>query len=238
MSEALSFPGAVGITHLKVYDDTAIDGLVGGSPHFHLVSAEAYIPTRGSGTVQTWSREGSRDYELSVGRIVWFEPGVIHRLVNTSGDLEILVVMQNAGLPEAGDAVFTFPAAVMADDGAYAASATLPEGPVAVRRAAASRRRDLAVQGFEDLIAAGDAGLDELYAAAIRLRRGQFARWSALLESGAEQEARLARARLESLVGEDVSLLGAGRRATVGEGDDHPGVGMCGMLRQYDLIAR
>ena len=36
------------------------------------------------------------------------------------GDPDILLVMQNAGLPEAGDAVLTFPPEVLADPEAYA----------------------------------------------------------------------------------------------------------------------
>ena len=53
---------------------------------------------------------------LEPGAFVWFTPGTIHRLVN-GGDLEILVLMQNAGLPEAGDMVITFPPDVLADAG-------------------------------------------------------------------------------------------------------------------------
>ena len=50
---------------------------------------------------------------------MWFEPGTIHRLVN-GGGLELVVLMQNSGLPEAGDAVFTFPPAILDDPDAYA----------------------------------------------------------------------------------------------------------------------
>jgi hypothetical protein len=38
--------------------------------------------------------------------IAWFTPGTVHRMVNGSG-LRATVLMQNSGLPEAGDAVFT-----------------------------------------------------------------------------------------------------------------------------------
>ncbi len=60
------------------------------------------------------------------------------------GDLRITVLMQNGGLPEAGDAVFTFPPEVLADPGAYAAAATLPPGTgpqLSARRGAAGPRR-------------------------------------------------------------------------------------------------
>ena len=84
---------------------------------------------------------------------MWFTPGTIHRAVNRGG-LEVVVVMQNAGLPEAGDAVMTFPPEVVADPARYAAAAALPpdaeddELGEAVRR-----RRDLAVDGFLRLTA-------------------------------------------------------------------------------------
>ncbi|GAB3933934.1 hypothetical protein GCM10027614_06000 [Micromonospora vulcania] len=51
----------------------------------------------------------------------------MHRLVN-GGGLSIVVLMQNSGLPEAGDAVLTFPPDVLADPAAYAAAAALPDG--------------------------------------------------------------------------------------------------------------
>jgi mannose-6-phosphate isomerase-like protein (cupin superfamily) len=234
------FPGAVGITHLRVYDSNGSDGLHGGSPHLHLVSAEAYIPTSGSGEVQMYSREGFRTRQLEVGGVVWFEPGVIHRLVNTSRDLEILVVMQNAGLPEAGDAVFTFPREVMASAEAYDRAAALPAGSGEERRQAAWARRDLAIDGFAELQAAPDreAALAEFYQLAIERRSHLFPRWSDLLAGGAEEESRRARARLEGLMAQSTARLSEARHAATPGGDAHEGVGMCGMLRQYDLIAQ
>ena len=56
---------------------------------------------------------------------VGHEGGTIHRLVN-EGDLRLFVVMQNADLPEHGDAVLTFPPEILADSDAYARAATLP----------------------------------------------------------------------------------------------------------------
>jgi hypothetical protein len=34
-SKLEALPGAIGVTHLKVYDSLASDGLAGGSPHMH-----------------------------------------------------------------------------------------------------------------------------------------------------------------------------------------------------------
>ncbi len=62
--------------------------------------------TGGRGAVQTLTAAGFQETPLSPGALVWFTPGTIHRLVN-DGDLTLHVLMQNCGLPEAGDAVLT-----------------------------------------------------------------------------------------------------------------------------------
>lgn len=104
----LSFPGGTSLSHLDIYHDAAPDGICGGSPHIHLVSTEAYLVVEGRGALQTIDGEGVRETELNAGSVVWFTPGTIHRAVNRGG-LKVLVLMSNAGLPEAGDAVMTFP---------------------------------------------------------------------------------------------------------------------------------
>jgi mannose-6-phosphate isomerase-like protein (cupin superfamily) len=120
-----AFPGAVGISDLRVYDWPTADGVCGGSPHMHLVCAETYVVTGGEGSVQTLTWSGYAETPLTAGSVVTFTPGTIHRLVNGDGRLRITVVMQNSGLPEAGDAVFTFPAAVLADAAANAGAAAV-----------------------------------------------------------------------------------------------------------------
>lgn len=130
-------PGGVGVSRLRVYDTVAPDGLVGGTPHVHLCCTEGYVVTDGEGAVQTLTSSGFRETPLRPGVVVWFEPGTVHRLVNTGG-LGIVVLMQNSGLPEAGDAVLTFPPDVLADPGVYAAAAELPDGE---RRARTCRPR-------------------------------------------------------------------------------------------------
>jgi hypothetical protein len=160
---------------LDVYDWVAPDGLRGGSAHVHLVSAEGYVVLAGRGRLQTLGAAGYAESELRPGDCLWFTPGIIHRLVNEGG-LRLMVVMQNAGLPEAGDAVLTFPAGIVADPGAYARAAALPRadagggtvggGTVSVSTVsvgtvsvgtvsgdgaladAARRRRDLAIEGY------------------------------------------------------------------------------------------
>ena len=56
--EPPQYPGAVGLTWLRVYDSVAPDGVPGGSPHVHLASAEAYITVAGEGEVQTLGPDG------------------------------------------------------------------------------------------------------------------------------------------------------------------------------------
>src|ERR1700754_253452 len=120
-------PGGVGISRLCVYDTATPDGRPGGTPHLHLCCTEAYVVTAGRGAVQTLSGQGFAEHELHPGAVVWFTPGTVHRLIN-GGGLEIVVVMSNSGLPEAGDAVLTFPREVLADPDRYAAAAALPGG--------------------------------------------------------------------------------------------------------------
>ena len=174
-SDAAPLPGAVGISRLRVYDTETVDGLVGGSPHMHFVCAEGYVVLGGRGSVQTLGARGYEELPLEAGKLVWFGPGLIHRLVNDGG-LEILTLMQNAGLPEAGDAVFTFPREVLEDEARYRQVASLEprNGKRPIELAYA--RRDLAVEGFRalraDFEAEGRAALERFYAAAVRLARG------------------------------------------------------------------
>jgi mannose-6-phosphate isomerase-like protein (cupin superfamily) len=197
------FPGAIAVTHLRVYDTTAVDGVAGGTPHCHTACTEAYAVVGGHGRVQTLGGDGYRETPLEPGSFAWFTPGTIHRLVNDSGDLEIVVLMANAGLPEAGDMVITFPDEVLADPERYAAAAALPAASIttAGSDAPVRARRDLAVEGFTALRGAGPDGLAAFHARAAALVRPLVEGWeqtwhagplAAALETG-EQLAALAR---------------------------------------------
>ena len=87
------FPGGIAVSHLRVYDSTSVDGLAGGTPHCHTACTEAYAVVAGCGRVITLGGDGHRETPLEPGSFAWFTPGTIHRLVNDSGDLEILVLM-------------------------------------------------------------------------------------------------------------------------------------------------
>jgi mannose-6-phosphate isomerase-like protein (cupin superfamily) len=239
------FPGGTGISRLRVYDWPAADGLAGGSPHLHTASTEGYLVLAGTGTAETLCGTGYTETPLAPGGLLWFTPGTVHRLVNTSGDLQVLAIMQN-GLPEAGDAVLTFPPAVLADPVAYERAASLPPGPGAGRPGAANawaeaarQRRDLAVEGYlllrEHVIADGPSALRSLHVAAARLVRSQAAKW---LEQW--REGPLAQA---IQTGEQLHELAAGRNEHLGQSavyraDSPPGAaswGMCGRLETWDI---
>jgi mannose-6-phosphate isomerase-like protein (cupin superfamily) len=234
----MPFPGGTGISGLRVYDWPTLDGVCGGSPHVHLTCSECYVVIEGSGHVQTLTRRGFAEVPLRTGTVAWFTPGTIHRLVNDA-DLKIVVLMQNSGLPEAGDAVFTFPATTLADSEAYAKAASLahPDHAYASDEAAAQRRRDLAIEGFLELrrrVESGDyATLDEFYRTAARLKQDHLAEWERRWRSGALAAAQRTGEQLERLRADDIShLLEADIRVLPPENTQR--FGMCGRLDVHD----
>jgi mannose-6-phosphate isomerase-like protein (cupin superfamily) len=230
------FPGAVGFTNLRVYDSVAPDGVRGGSPHVHLASAEAYIVTAGQGAVQTFGPDGGQRFDLRPGAVVWFEPGIIHRLVNTSGDLEILCVMQNAGLPEAGDAVLMFPDEVLADPEAYAAAVRVTGDTDDERLASAARRRDLAVTGFEAMLDGDDEERSARYGCflqrVVALKRDRVPAWRRLWEERPLAEAHLTGMRLDMIAAGQIGMFTRARVASFMPAGE-AGYGMCGRLETY-----
>jgi len=237
-----ALPGGVSVSHLRVYDWPAADGvgLVGsGSPHLHVASAEAYVVLAGSGAVHTLGPSGFAEHRLGPGSVVRFGPGVVHRAVN-DGDLEALVVMSNAGLPEAGDAVMTFPREVLADASAYRAAATLPGPgtPDDELAAAARRRRDLAVEGYRELLAEVDrvgpaAAMRTLHDTAVRLVRPLVPHWKDHWTRTVLAEADASALLLDGLARGAVPTFGEAR---VTAAQAEPGArrfGMCGRLRVW-----
>ncbi len=237
-------PGGVSVSHLRVYDWPASDGVGragSGSPHLHVVSSEAYVVLGGSGSVQTLGPAGFAEHPLRPGSIVSFGPGVVHRAVN-DGDLEVLVLMSNAGLPEAGDAVLTFPAAVLADPAAYRQAAKLP-GPEATDEeiaTAARRRRDLALEGYAELRAAVDRvgaaeAIRPLHDAAVRIVRTLVPRWQDVWTRTVYAETETTAAALEGLFRGAAPHLA---RASVSTFEAAPAprrYGMCGRLQTWPV---
>jgi mannose-6-phosphate isomerase-like protein (cupin superfamily) len=238
MTVAPPFPGGIGVSHLRVYDTPAPDGVAGGTPHLHTVCTEAYAVIAGSGEVHTLTSSGFRVTPLEPGAFVWFSAGTIHRLVN-GGGLEILVLMANAGLPEAGDLVITFPAEIVSDAHAYALAATLPEGDrtTAGPGMSARRRRDLAVPTFLDLVAATERGdpqpLRRFHEAAAALVRPRIADFEKLWRDGPVAAV--------DLTEQQLAALASGNSAHLSEASVHsmpvPGaerrLGCCGTLGTY-----
>lgn len=234
-TETFHFPAAVGLTHLRVYDTAAPDGVTGGSPHVHLASAEAYIPIAGAGTVQTLSANGEETFELGPGAVVWFEPGVIHRLVNDDGRLELLVIMQNAGLPEAGDAVFTFADHILADELAYRDAASIYGLTEEERISSALARRDRAVEGFDALRSAYRSGDSRPFHVFLEragaLKRNLVPHWTSLVDAGPSRATRETTRRLQELEQGSISALTQARIGGATFDTRTTGIGMCGLLR-------
>jgi hypothetical protein len=174
----------------------------------------------GVGSVQTLTLDGGfQETPLERGALVSFTPGTIHRLVN-GGDLEIFVLMSNAGLPEAGDMVITFEPPVLADPARYAAAAVL--APPSLETAAA--RRDKAMAGFLRLRAGGADALRDFHAAAGRLVETYVPEWRARLQADPTPTL------LDALESGDVSHLA---QASVETLDREARFGCCGTLGAF-----
>ncbi|GAA4245775.1 cupin domain-containing protein [Dactylosporangium darangshiense] len=222
-------PGAVGVSRLSVYDTTAPDGLHGGTPHMHLTCSEGYVVVAGEGHVQTLSGDGYRETPLRPGTVAWFRPGTIHRLVN-EGRLQIVVLMQNSGLPEAGDAVLTLPGNYWEDHDAYRAVATLPGGD---DLGPAFRRRDLAVTGFLALRAAGPDAFGDFCRFAASLVAPRVGEWRRRWEAGALDAALETGRQLDALEKTDISYLSNGGVSVLPQPTESGKHGMCGLLETY-----
>jgi mannose-6-phosphate isomerase-like protein (cupin superfamily) len=238
--QTAAFPGAVALTRLGVYDWEAADGVCGGSPHLHTASTEAYLVLGGTGRVETITASGYESNELAPTDMLWFSPGTIHRIINT-GDLDILAIMQNSGLPEAGDAVLTFEADIVGDPERYALAAALDGGPPQALRSladAALTRRDAALAGYQrlkDAAQAGDfAAVERFHRDAVRLVQSRIPGWQELWREKIAPEAERTGRWLADLAdGRYSHFKDAGVSRTV-PADPERIFGMCGMLQKWD----
>ncbi|MBO1337263.1 cupin domain-containing protein [Streptomyces sp. VRA16 Mangrove soil] len=200
-------PGGVAVSHLSVYDWPAADGRCGGTPHLHLTCSEGYVVTGGRGAVQTLTASGFEETPLVAGTVAWFTPGTIHRLVNEDGELRIVVLMQNGGLPEAGDAVLTLPPEHLTDPETYAAATAIPaDAPEAEQERVARARRDLAVEGYLRLREHPEE-LAAFHAAAARLVRHRLDAWRERWERGAAAASAATGIQLDRLAAGDAGHL-------------------------------
>jgi mannose-6-phosphate isomerase-like protein (cupin superfamily) len=239
-SKQTLFPGGTSVSRLQVYPWQAPDGLAGGTPHMHTLCTEAYVVISGKGRVQTISRKGFAETMLTPSSVVWFGPGIIHRVIN-DGDLRVLVIMQNSGLPEAGDAVMTFLPDVLHDADRYAALAQLPdpssEGTAAVERAAKARQA-AAVDGFNRIRQALSQGdqhpLLDLYESAGRLVAPKTDDWRGIWAAGAASAASETGEYLTAMAQGNTRHLGQ-RPAVARREADGQAFGMCGFLEVYNF---
>lgn len=208
----------------------------------HTASTEAYVVLEGRGRLETLDSRGFTSSPLEPGAVLWFTPGTVHRAINDSGDLKVLVVMQNAGLPEHGDAVMTFPPEYLADAEAYRRAAALEhrdaDAGLAAGEQAARRRRDLALDGYfalkDAVLAAGPSALEGFHAAAARLVAGRTAEWADLLAGGAARQVQLTQQQLASLdTAESIYLASA--QTTMGKRENRRIYGMCGRIQTWEL---
>jgi hypothetical protein len=233
-------PGAVAISHLRPYSWPASDGVSSGSPHVHLACVEAYVVTGGRGAVETLTmRGGYREIELVEGAVVWFTPGTVHRMVERHG-LRVTVLMQNSGLTETGDAVFTFPPELLRDPGAYEREAFVPPGNGPDAERAARRRRDLAIAGYLELrhaLVEGDhRPLQDFLRAATELVGPRVSEWVDVWRGGPLAAAERTGRQIDALIAGDGSHL-ADAEVEAALPANRGGFGMCGRRDEYRLPA-
>lgn len=232
-------PGGVGMSRLRVYDWEGPDGLRGGSPHVHLVCSEAYLVLGGEGAVQTLGPAGFSETPVQRGSLLWFTPGLVHRLINR-GDLEIVVLMQIATLPEAGDCILTFPEEVLRDRQAYLQAAGHDPGRSvgAVDDDAARRRRDLAVDGFNELRARieaeGERALQRFYELAAGLAAPLARAWRDAWQDGPTAAGERAGELIAALEDGGVPPLSASMFGI--EPPASEVLGLCGRLHVYPSV--
>jgi mannose-6-phosphate isomerase-like protein (cupin superfamily) len=232
----LSLPAGVGLTHIKVYDQPQPDGVIAGTAHIHCVCSEMYYILAGTGQMELLSVEGFQVVDIQPHKLVIFRPGVIHRCLNPQGNLEILAIMQNGGLPERGDFVITLPQDVLTSPAAYAAAIRV------ANQADAIRRRDLASTGFETLKAAmlrsreeGLEALRQFYRAACKIISPKVDGFEWVLKSGPQAELKDALDAVDFLrVGRTDHFENA-RSTAIFPMNDAPKLGMCGELLPYAL---
>jgi hypothetical protein len=149
--------------------------------------------------------------------------------------------MENAGLPEHGDSVLTFPSRYLKDERSYLEVASLsPSGAVfANSDEAARRRRDLAVEGFLSLrqtFEVSRAGaLDEFYDHAVRLMQPKVSEWRRLWEAGPASTIRRTASYLNALDAGSGNYLSSGEifEIPIDPKQETRRFGFCGTLRPY-----
>ena len=228
----LRMPGSILMSRLKVYDTPTPDGQRGGTPHVHLLCSEMYTVLAGSGAVEIIDADGFSCVELHPNDALLFTPGTIHRLINPAGDLEILVLMQNSGLPERGDNIVCFSEEWLTNDDSYAEAMRVQSLDDAYQR------RDRGVEGFNQLKAAfaanheaGLAALRHFYELAEQ-RTAKFRdEWAQIVKDGALAAVNTTMSQLEALQNHDTDYLLQAQHALITP--NKTSLGFCGHLQRY-----
>jgi hypothetical protein len=192
-----------------------------------------YVVLSGSGAVEMIDANGFSCATLGQHDALLFSPGTIHRLINPNGDLEILVMMQNSGLPERGDNVVCFSDEWLSSDELY----TEAMGVKTIEDA--YRRRDRGVEGFlrlkaafENSLTEGQTALQNFFQHA-EARTSQFrAEWGQIIQDGALYEAQTSLNRLQSLHNGDITYLLHGQHQHIPTCEPQK-LGFCGHLYRY-----
>lgn len=233
--QPLSLPDEVTLSRIRVYDSAGPDGQCGGTPHLHLACSELYVLVAGAGAVELIDRNGFHRLELRRDSLIGFTPGTVHRLINLDGMLEVLVIMQNAGLPERGDAAITFPLDVLGDADRYR------EAAAARDTEQARRRRDWGVQGFlairnafERSHTEGLAVLDRVHRLSIERAQSKLSEWESVIREGPLRLAQRTMDQIAALkAGRTDALASAQSWCWSGEAASVPG--MCGQITRFGM---
>ena len=226
-------PGATLMTRLKVYDTVTPDGQRGGTPHVHLLCTEMYFVLTGTGFVELIDAHGFSCVELKPHSALLFSPGTIHRLINPNGDLELLAIMANSGLPERGDNVVCFPHQWLADQALY-------EEAMHINSVAdAYQRRDRGVLGFLELKEAFNVGpengrkaLKQFYQFAAARTGIRQTQWGQIVVDGSQKEVQQTQQQLGLLADGCVDYLMTAEHHLIQPGD-YSTPGFCGHLNRY-----
>ncbi len=229
-------PAGVGLTHIQVYDTPGPDGVISGGTHIHLVCSEIYYILKGTGTLETMDIDGVQSVDLEPNKVVFFRPGVFHRVLNPHKNLEILAIMQNGGLPERGDFVMSFPNSVLTNHAEYSAALRSRDLQEALTR------RDLSLKGYLEIKDAftrspthGAEALRLFYRLARNLIAPKVDGFEWVLKSGAQNEAKTSLDACDFIRSGNTSYLEKSRHAAIFPMNDAPRMGMCGQLHPYSL---
>ena len=199
----------------------------------HFLCTEMYFVTRGNGAVEMIDGKGFSRVELATHSALIFSPGTIHRLINPNRDMELLVIMQNSGLPERGDNVVCFRPEIMASQEEY------QNGMKVSSFAEAYARRDKGVEGFLELKAAfaeglevGRGALERFYHHANLRTASLRPEWQGIIKQGSLAEANTSLAHLQQLNDNQLDFLDAAQQFSI-HPSDYNTPGFCGALNRY-----